>query len=86
MHPQAAGGAEDDLIKRASLLRRDSVHGSFRGTIRIDEELESLVINGNPVRFIDVEDGPDSVDYESLGIDRALMIDSTGVWRRPRRP
>ncbi|MBF2754264.1 MAG: glyceraldehyde-3-phosphate dehydrogenase [Gammaproteobacteria bacterium AqS3] len=75
------GAPEEDLIKRASLLRRDSVHGSFRGTIRIDEELESLVINGNPVRFIDVDGGPDSIDYESLGISNALMIDSTGVWR-----
>ena len=28
------GGAEDDLLKRASLLRRDSVHGVFKGTIR----------------------------------------------------
>src|SRR5699024_8695555 len=26
-------GADNDLIKRASLLRRDSVHGSFDGTI-----------------------------------------------------
>ncbi|MCK5789580.1 MAG: glyceraldehyde-3-phosphate dehydrogenase, partial [Ketobacter sp.] len=30
------GGAENDLVKRASLLRRDSVHGSFRGTISVD--------------------------------------------------
>ena len=31
-------GGSDDLAKRASLLRRDSVHGSFQGTIRVDEE------------------------------------------------
>ena len=28
----------EDLNKRASLLRRDSVHGSFNGTIRVDEK------------------------------------------------
>ena len=27
--------ARDDLMKRAGLLRRDSVHGSFQGTIRV---------------------------------------------------
>ena len=31
-------GAENDLVKRASLLRRDSVHGPFDGTITIDED------------------------------------------------
>ncbi|PLX96673.1 MAG: glyceraldehyde-3-phosphate dehydrogenase, partial [Desulfuromonas sp.] len=30
-------GSEDDLVKRASLLRRDSVHGHFQGTITIDK-------------------------------------------------
>ena len=29
----------DDLEKRASLLRRDSVHGAFNGSITIDKEI-----------------------------------------------
>ena len=29
-------GWYNDLVKRASLLRRDSVHGPFEGTITID--------------------------------------------------
>ena len=33
----------DDLVKRASLLQRDSVHGRFSGTIRVDEVNNSLV-------------------------------------------
>ena len=41
-----------DLAKRASLLRRDSVHGAFDGTIRVDEEAESFVANGNEVKVI----------------------------------
>ena len=30
--------ADNDLMKRASLLRRDSVHGSFDGTITVDHD------------------------------------------------
>jgi glyceraldehyde 3-phosphate dehydrogenase len=37
-------GAENDLAKRASLLRRDSVHGSFDGTIVIDEENSTMTV------------------------------------------
>jgi glyceraldehyde 3-phosphate dehydrogenase len=31
------GGRDGDLEKRASLLRRDSVHGPFNGSIEVDE-------------------------------------------------
>lgn len=70
----------DDLIKRASLLRRDSVHGSFQGTIRVDEENECIIANGNVIRVI-YAPSPDQVDYESYGIHNALIIDNTGAWR-----
>ena len=70
----------DDLNKRASLLRRDSVHGSFKGTIRVDEENHVLICNGNVIRFIYASD-PSDIDYTAYGIDDALIIDSTGVWR-----
>ena len=43
---------DDDLDKRASLLRRDSVHGSFQGTIRVDEENSAIIANGNVIRVI----------------------------------
>ncbi len=46
------GGAANDLVKRASLLRRDSIHGPFKGTIRVDEERSSFVANGNEVKVI----------------------------------
>ncbi len=71
---------DDDLIKRASLLRRDSVHGSFQGTIRVDEENNCIIANGNVIRVI-YSDGPDTVDYESYGIQNAIIIDNTGAWR-----
>jgi glyceraldehyde 3-phosphate dehydrogenase len=74
------GKAENDLMKRASLLRRDSVHGAFNGTIRVDEENESFVANGNEIKVI-YADSPDSIDYTAYGISDAVIIDNTGVWR-----
>jgi glyceraldehyde 3-phosphate dehydrogenase len=74
------GKAPNDLIKRASLLRRDSIHGPFKGTIRVDEEHQSFVANGNEIRVI-YSDGPDKVDYTEYGINDALVIDNTGMWR-----
>ncbi|TVP57204.1 MAG: glyceraldehyde-3-phosphate dehydrogenase [Halomonadaceae bacterium] len=74
------GGAKNDLEKRASLLRRDSVHGSFRGTITIDEKNSAIIANGNYIQVI-YASGPDQVDYTKYGIDNAIVIDNTGVWR-----
>ena len=71
---------DDDIYKRASLLTRDSVHGSFDGTVRVDEEKSLLVINGNPVKII-YASGPDDVKYSEHGIHDPLVIDNTGVWR-----
>jgi glyceraldehyde 3-phosphate dehydrogenase len=74
------GKAENDLMKRASLLRRDSVHGSFKGTIRVDEENNSLVCNGNEIKVI-YANSPSEVDYTRYGINNAIIVDNTGVWR-----
>ena len=71
---------DNDLVKRASLLRRDSVHGRFEGTIRVDLENELLVINGNPVKFI-YANSPKEVNYSKLGINAPIVIDNTGIWR-----
>ncbi|MEM7098287.1 MAG: glyceraldehyde-3-phosphate dehydrogenase [Pseudomonadota bacterium] len=73
-------GADDDLIKRASLLRRDSVHGSFQGTLRVDEENSCIIANGNVIHVI-YAGSPAEVDYESYGIKNAIIIDNTGAWR-----
>ena len=71
---------DDDIYKRASLLSRDSVHGSFDGTVRVDEEKSTLVINGNPVKIIYAA-SPAEVNYSDYGIETPLVIDNTGVWR-----
>lgn len=69
-----------DLNKRASLLRRDSIHGTFKGTIAVDEEHRVLICNGNPIKLIYASDHT-SIDYTAYGINNALVIDSTGAWR-----
>ena len=69
-----------DLQKRASLLRRDSVHGAFQGTISIDEEDSAIIANGNFIKVIYASD-PAKVDYTQYGIDNAILIDNTGKWR-----
>ena len=71
---------DDDIFKRASLLTKDSVHGPFDGTVRVDEENSSLVINGNPVKVI-YASGPDKVKYSDYGINNPVVIDNTGIWR-----
>ncbi|MFI2562545.1 glyceraldehyde-3-phosphate dehydrogenase [Paenarthrobacter sp. NPDC018779] len=73
-------GAENDLVKRASLLRRDSVHGSFEGTIRVDEEANTITANGVQIQVI-YSDNPATVDYTAFGIKDALVVDNTGRWR-----
>ena len=71
-------GSEEDLLKRAELMRKDSVHGRFKGTIRVDEQENALIMNGNVVKFISAE-SPDNVDYASCGISDAIVIDNTGM-------
>ena len=72
-------GADNDLSKRASLLRRDSVHGSFAGTITVDEEASTILANGTLIQVI-YSDDPSSVDYTQYGINDAIVVDNTGKW------
>lgn len=73
-------GTKEDLAKRASLLRRDSVHGPFSGTIQFNEEANAIIANGNLIQII-YSNGPDKVDYTKYGINNAVVIDNTGIWR-----
>ena len=72
--------SEGDLEKRAELLRRDSVHGPFQGTIRTDQKNNCIIANGNVIQLIHA-DNPGEIDYTAYGIDHAIVIDNTGVWR-----
>jgi glyceraldehyde 3-phosphate dehydrogenase len=74
------GNSTEEIIKRADLLRTDSVHGPFPGTIVEDLEQKALIINGHTVYMIDSKN-PEDVDYTKYGIHDALVIDNTGVFR-----
>lgn len=69
-----------NMIKRASLLRTDSVHGKFKGTVIADTENKSLIINGQSIKIIE-SSNPEDMDYKLHGVDNALLIDNTGVYR-----
>lgn len=71
--------SEASLIKRAALMRNDSVHGAFNGSVIEDIENNTLIINGQTVHMIAASD-PDEVDYTEYGINDALVIDNTGVF------
>ena len=71
---------ETILEKRASLLRNDSVHGDFPGTVSIDLKNEALIINGTTVNIISTNN-PEDIDYTKFGIKDALVIDNTGAFR-----
>ncbi|NAS30917.1 glyceraldehyde-3-phosphate dehydrogenase [Flavobacteriaceae bacterium R38] len=75
-------GAVDETIleKRASLLRNDSVHGDFHGTVSVDVKNKALVINGTTVHIISANN-PEDIDYTAYGIEDALVIDNTGAFR-----
>ncbi|PHQ72770.1 MAG: type I glyceraldehyde-3-phosphate dehydrogenase [Shewanella sp.] len=74
------GGRKGDLEKRASLLRRDSVHGPFNGSVEVDEENNALIANGTYIQVI-YANSPDEVDYTKYGISNALVVDNTGIWK-----
>ncbi|HEX9979788.1 MAG TPA: glyceraldehyde-3-phosphate dehydrogenase [Flavobacterium sp.] len=67
------------LEKRASLLRYDSIHGDFRGSVVADPENNALIINGTTVHMI-TANGPEDINYTKFGINEALVIDNTGAF------
>ena len=71
---RAKGSVQQDLEKRAELLRRDSVHGEFYGSVKVDVENQALIANGNFIQFI-YANSPSEVDYTKYGIKDALVVD-----------
>ncbi len=67
------------LKKRASLLRYDSVHGDFQGSVEADVENNALIINGTTVHII-TANSPEEIDYTKYEIEDALVIDNTGAF------
>lgn len=67
------------LEKRASLLRYDSIHGDFQGSVTADVENNALIINGTTVHII-TANSPEEIDYTAYDIENALIIDNTGAF------
>lgn len=75
------GDLTDEVLeKRATLLRTDSVHGQFSGTVEADFEQQALIINGTTVHMISAS-VPHGIDYTKFGIKNALVIDNSGAFR-----
>ncbi|NER11040.1 glyceraldehyde 3-phosphate dehydrogenase [Muriicola jejuensis] len=70
----------ENLEKRAMLLRTDSVHGQFSGTVEADFKNKALLVNGTTVHMISAS-VPEETDYTKYGIENALVIDNTGAYR-----
>jgi glyceraldehyde 3-phosphate dehydrogenase len=59
------------------LLKYDSVHGKFPGTISVKED--ALIVNGDEFRVLSEKD-PSKLPWKELGAD--VVIESTGVFRK----
>jgi len=70
----------EETIKRVALLQHDTVHGEFRGTIDVSDDGSEIIVNGNRIQMIYAR-SPEEIDYSTFGIENAIVIDNTGVWR-----
>jgi len=62
-----------DARTLAHLLRFDSVHGAFKGTVEVKEA--ALVVNGKTLRVL-AEKDPAKLPWKSLGVE--AVVESTG--------
>ncbi|SNR61707.1 type I glyceraldehyde-3-phosphate dehydrogenase [Lutibacter flavus] len=64
-----------DVSHLAYLLKFDSVHGRFKGTIEIEKEM--LIVNGKSIR-ITSEKKPENIKWDQVDVD--FVIESTGYF------
>lgn len=64
-----------DAKINAHLLKYDSVHGTFRGSVEAKEG--EMVVNGKSVKVLSEKD-PAAIPWKDLGVD--IVIESTGVF------
>ena len=64
-----------DVEHLAYLLKYDSVHGQFKGSIEIKNG--NLVVNGNEIR-VTAERNPEDLKWDAVGAD--VVIDCTGIF------
>jgi glyceraldehyde 3-phosphate dehydrogenase len=61
----------------AHLLRHDSVHGPFPGTV--EARPDRLIINGKDVLLTQIDDTPEKLPWKELGVE--VVLESTGAFR-----
>lgn len=61
----------------ATLLKYDSVHGRFNGTVEANEE--GLVVNGKLIKVFEERD-PGNLPWGDLGVD--VVLESTGLFTK----
>jgi glyceraldehyde 3-phosphate dehydrogenase len=61
----------------AQLLRYDSVHGPFPGTV--EARGDHLIMNGKDVVLTQIDDTPERLPWKELGVD--VVLESTGAFR-----
>ncbi|MAE68757.1 MAG: type I glyceraldehyde-3-phosphate dehydrogenase [Candidatus Peribacteraceae bacterium] len=59
---------------RAYLLKFDSLHGKFSGSVEVKDD-DTMVVNGKDVRIVKERD-PEKCPWKELGVD--IVIESTG--------
>ena len=64
-----------DVEHLAYLLKYDSVHGKFKGSIEVING--NLVVNGNVIR-VTAERNPDDLNWDSIGVD--VVMECTGIF------
>lgn len=66
-----------DAKTLAHLLKYDSVHGKFDGTVEAKDD--AIVVNGKEIK-ISAERDPAALPWGALGVD--IAVESTGVFRK----
>ena len=64
-----------DVDYLAYLLKYDSVHGRFNGTIKVENK--KLIVNGKSIR-VTAERNPENIEWNAVGAD--YIIESTGFF------
>ena len=61
----------------AYMLKYDTMHGQFEGTIEADVEKSQLIVNGNVIR-VTAERNPADLKWDAVGAE--YVVESTGLF------
>ena len=61
----------------AYMLKYDTMHGQFNGTIEVDAERNELIVNGNRIR-VTAEKDPANLKWDEVGAE--YVVESTGLF------